>query len=102
MNKVENGEERISRCNGSLYFPISHQEGGFFSAEDADSLPTASSKEKKEGAFCVWKREEVYKLLPQAVPDKEGVTYADVFVHHYGVEKEGNVDPFKVRGGWGI
>lgn len=29
-------------------------EGGFYSAEDADSLPTEESDEKKEGAFYVW------------------------------------------------
>ncbi|VDL85666.1 unnamed protein product [Nippostrongylus brasiliensis] len=33
---------------------LSHEEGGFYAAEDADSLPKADSCEKKEGAFYVW------------------------------------------------
>ncbi len=35
---------------------MTHAGGGFYSAEDADSLPAADAKEKKEGAFYVWER----------------------------------------------
>ena len=38
---------------------MTHPEGGFYSAEDADSLPSEGAKEKKEGAFYVWERQEV-------------------------------------------
>ena len=33
---------------------LTSTEGGFFSAEDADSLPSHESTVKKEGAFYVW------------------------------------------------
>lgn len=38
-------------------------EGGFYSAEDADSLATPESTEKVEGAFYVWKKDEIENLL---------------------------------------
>ena len=41
---------------------LTHSQGGFFAAEDADSKPVASSLEKKEGAFCVWDWEDTSKL----------------------------------------
>jgi uncharacterized protein YyaL (SSP411 family) len=40
-----------------------HPMGGYFSAEDADSLPEAGSDGKLEGAFCVWTKEEMTNLL---------------------------------------
>lgn len=34
---------------------LRNPEGGFYSAEDADSLPAdQNAKKKREGAFCVW------------------------------------------------
>ncbi|XP_009067463.1 PREDICTED: spermatogenesis-associated protein 20 [Acanthisitta chloris] len=75
---------------------LSDQTGGFYSAEDADSYPTTTSGEKREGAFCVWTAEEISALLPDPVEGAtEGMTLGDVFMHHYGVEKTGNVDPMK-------
>ncbi|XP_070186193.1 spermatogenesis-associated protein 20-like isoform X2 [Littorina saxatilis] len=74
---------------------LSHPEGGFYSAEDADSLPTPQSKEKKEGAFCVWTWEELHSLLADKVPGQDSLTLADVFCHHCGCRKEGNVDPMQ-------
>lgn len=75
---------------------LSNQSGGFYSAEDADSYPTPLSKEKQEGAFCVWSAEEIRQLLPDLV---EGIlerkTMADVFMHHYGIKEDGNVNPMK-------
>ncbi|MBV8899206.1 MAG: thioredoxin domain-containing protein [Verrucomicrobia bacterium] len=61
-------------------------EGGFYSAEDADSLPaTPGAAEKREGAFYVWTREEVdQRLTPAESP---------VFCRTFGVEGGGNVDP---------
>ncbi|GAB5588575.1 hypothetical protein Unana1_03475 [Umbelopsis nana] len=64
---------------------LQHNEGGFYSAEDADSLPTFSATKKLEGAFCVWKKSELKDIL--------GDTDADIFSHHFGVEDNGNVDP---------
>jgi len=72
---------------------LSHPAGGFYSAEDADSLPTALSEDKKEGAFCVWMWEELQELLAGGAVGKDGATLADVFCHYYGVKEGGNVDP---------
>nr|XP_030143581.3 spermatogenesis-associated protein 20 isoform X2 [Taeniopygia guttata] len=73
---------------------LSDQAGGFYSAQDADSYPTATSREKREGAFCVWAAKELRALLPDPVEGAtEGTTLADVFMHHYGVKEAGNVDP---------
>ncbi|KAA0183360.1 hypothetical protein HAZT_HAZT002106, partial [Hyalella azteca] len=77
---------------------LSHESGGFYSAEDADSLPTADSTEKKEGAFCVWRHDEVLNLLDgMKVSSDEGsdVNIAELFCHHYSVVSAGNVDPYK-------
>ena len=73
---------------------LAHSEGGFFSAEDAESAPNASNpNQKEEGAFYVWTRREVEMLLPPGE--------AEVFVRHFGVEKNGNVldDPHGVFAG---
>lgn len=50
-------------------------EGGFFSAEDADS-------EGEEGLFYTWKKEEIYKLLPK--------NEANEFIAIFGFEDDGN------------
>ncbi|XP_036428697.1 spermatogenesis-associated protein 20 isoform X3 [Colossoma macropomum] len=72
---------------------LSHKSGGFYSAEDADSLPTPESGEKREGAFCVWTAGEVRELLSDTVEGAtEGATQADIFMHHYGVKDQGNVE----------
>ncbi|KAM9281120.1 spermatogenesis-associated protein 20 isoform 2-T2 [Morus bassanus] len=75
---------------------LSDQAGGFYSAEDADSYPTTTSGEKREGAFCVWAAEEIRALLPDPVEGAtEGTTLGDIFMHHYGVKETGNVNPMK-------
>ncbi|MDD8018631.1 MAG: thioredoxin domain-containing protein [Bacteroidota bacterium] len=57
-------------------------EGGFYSAEDADSADAETSLHKIEGAFYVWTKSEIEKhLTPQE---------AKVFCHFYGVEESGN------------
>jgi uncharacterized protein YyaL (SSP411 family) len=58
-------------------------EGGFYSAEDADSLPAAGAEQKLEGAFYVWTQAEIDAALsPEEAP---------VFRRTYGVEQQGNV-----------
>ncbi|KAJ3076898.1 spermatogenesis-associated protein 20 [Podochytrium sp. JEL0797] len=57
-------------------------QGAFYSAEDADSLPTANSGHTKEGAFAVWESSEIDTHLG---PD------AALFKFHYGVNPGGNV-----------
>ena len=80
------------------------KEGGFFSAEDADSeIPVAAvydrrpddrdsgpkalgghrpPLQKKEGAFYVWNKEEIDAALGSS---------AEIFNFHYGVKPDGNV-----------
>ena len=61
---------------------MTHPEGGFFSAEDADSLLSHGRPEHAEGAFYVWSREEIVDAL--------GADEASIFCRHYGVEEVGN------------
>jgi len=69
---------------------LTHPEGGFYSAEDADSLPpdapstSHDSPTKSEGAFYIWRDEEI----GQALADD-----ADVFRLRYGILPDGNA-PF--------
>ncbi len=64
-------------------------EGGFYSAEDADSLTDASQSVKKEGGFYIWKAEEIKSLLTEE-------EYR-AFSIKYDVRENGNVaaDPHK-------
>ncbi|XP_077595715.1 spermatogenesis-associated protein 20 [Stigmatopora nigra] len=75
---------------------LSDKSGGFYSAEDADSLPNSGAPEKREGAFCVWTASELRRLLAD-VPAGAGhsASLADIFMHHYGVKEQGNVAPQK-------
>src|SRR5277367_3570775 len=63
---------------------MTHPEGGFYSAEDADSvIDPANPKEKGEGAFYIWSAEE----LKHALSDHQYKRFASI----YGVEPNGNV-----------
>ena len=64
---------------------MTSQEGGFYSAEDADSLIKQGSTEHAEGAFFVWTKEEIEGALPSEE--------ATLFCEHYGVRSDGNVNP---------
>lgn len=57
--------------------------GGFYSAEDADSLYRPTDKEKREGAFYVWTLKEFQTIL--------GDRDADILARYYNVKDEGNV-----------
>ncbi|MBA2243137.1 MAG: thioredoxin domain-containing protein [Chthoniobacterales bacterium] len=61
-------------------------EGGFYSAEDADSevvtgIDAPGHNRKAEGAFYVWTKAEIDVALGEV---------ADLFSFHYGVEANGN------------
>jgi uncharacterized protein YyaL (SSP411 family) len=58
-------------------------EGGFYSAEDADSPDPARPDVKREGAFYLWTRAEIDAVA--------GKPEADWFAYAYGVEEKGNV-----------
>ena len=57
--------------------------GGFYSAEDADSLIAHGKPEHAEGAFYVWTKEEVDAMLGAD---------AAFFCTHFGVKPGGNVE----------
>ena len=67
---------------------LMHPDGGFFSAEDADSLPPERaddpSAHKMEGAFYIWRDDEIGEVLGAD---------ADIFRMRYGVLPQGNA-PF--------
>jgi uncharacterized protein YyaL (SSP411 family) len=64
---------------------MTHPEGGFYSAEDADSvIDPAHPHEKGEGAFYVWSWAELEALL--------GAENAALFAYRYGAERDGNVE----------
>ena len=65
---------------------MTSKEGGFFSAEDADSPVVAAGAdldhlETKEGAFYVWTKKEIDDALGDT---------AEIFDFHYGVQPHGN------------
>ncbi|MCZ6775756.1 MAG: thioredoxin domain-containing protein [Ignavibacteria bacterium] len=76
---------------------MSHPDGGFYSAEDAESATDKDNpSEKEEGAFYVWTKSEIDEILS---PDE-----ATIFNRAYGVEEDGNVvaDPHNVFKGKNI
>jgi uncharacterized protein YyaL (SSP411 family) len=63
---------------------LAHAEGGFFSAEDADSAVDAGGTEHAEGAFYLWSADELRTVL--------GGDFK-LAAEHFGVREEGNVPP---------
>jgi uncharacterized protein YyaL (SSP411 family) len=63
---------------------LAHPEGGFHSAEDADSLPAPDAARKLEGAFYVWTEAEIREVL--------GDQRAAAFIAAYGIKADGNVE----------
>jgi len=59
-------------------------EGGFYSAEDADSTLPENPREHAEGAFYVWTSREIAEVL--------GRKANAVFNFYYGVDDSGNVE----------
>ena len=64
---------------------MTSKEGGFFSAEDADSPVAAGADrghaETKEGAIYIWTKKEIDDALGDI---------AEIFAFHYGVQPHGN------------
>ncbi len=71
---------------------MTDQEGGFYSAEDADSLPPerqgANGARKSEGAYYLWRFDEINALLGEDAP---------LVVARFGIERDGNA-PFDPHG----
>jgi uncharacterized protein YyaL (SSP411 family) len=81
------GEDFFAKVARNILQYVAHDltspEGGFFSAEDADSLPKADAARKLEGAFYVWTDAEIREVL--------GEDRVEEFCVTYGVEPGGNV-----------
>ncbi len=86
--------EKIARETADYILrDMTHHDGGFYSAEDADSLTSDENRpgmerKKAEGAFYVWEKKEINELL--------GDGPGEIFSYRYGVKPEGNaeMDPF--------
>jgi uncharacterized protein len=67
---------------------LTDEAGGFYSAEDADSVPPEQAgtpnPHKMEGAFYIWREDEVREVLGAD---------AEVFIARYGIRPDGNA-PF--------
>jgi uncharacterized protein YyaL (SSP411 family) len=67
---------------------LTDEGGGFFSAEDADSVPPedagSTGPRKMEGAFYIWREQEIRDVLGAD---------AEVFIARYGIRPDGNA-PF--------
>ena len=89
----EEGFARVARQTLEYVLrDMTHPEGGFFSAEDADSLPPElagkvsdeTHEHKSEGAFYVWKMQEIFDTI--------GKEAGDIFSYRYGVRPKGNAE----------
>ena len=82
-------ERALNRTVAYLKRDLLSPQGGFYSAEDADSLPPElagkasndSHEHKEEGSFYLWTKQEIVDALG---PDAES------FCARYGVEPDGN------------
>lgn len=68
------------------------ESGAFYSAEDAESLPTHDASEKAEGAFYLWTVAEITETL--------GEPRAPIFNAYYGIRPDGNA-PESLREAFG-
>ncbi len=74
--------EKIARdVNDYVLRDMTDKDGGFYSAEDADSILEHGKPEHGEGAFYVWTQPEIETLLGED---------AALFKKFYGVEPAGN------------
>lgn len=81
---------------GYVLNSLKNKDGGFYSAEDAESVPVekASKKNvrKEEGAYNLWQKSEIEKIL-----DKDE---SEIFNYYFGILAGGNTinDPHEVFG----
>jgi uncharacterized protein YyaL (SSP411 family) len=74
-------ETIIRETAGYVLRDLRSPEGAFYSAEDADSQSPENPEDEAEGAFYVWSKREVLKILGQ-----DGET----FCSFYGIRENGN------------
>jgi hypothetical protein len=78
-------ERHVAVLKKTLDFVIremTHPEGGFYSAQDADS-------EGEEGKFYLWSKKEIREILQDA-------SAIDIFCEHYGVTDGGNFEGMNI------
>src|SRR5579885_589915 len=82
------GDLRFARVAEDIFSyvlrDLADPDGGFYSAEDADSPDPDRLGHTREGAFYVWTKAEIIELL--------GPETGDLFCRCYGVEEHGNVE----------
>ena len=71
----------IRETAGYVLRDLRSPEGGFYSAEDADSPRPEDPEEEGEGAFYVWSKRELMEILGQD---------GEAFCAYYGIREEGN------------
>jgi uncharacterized protein YyaL (SSP411 family) len=76
LTKKDIYQQTIEECLSFIQREMTHPDGGFYSALDADS-------EGVEGKFYVWDKKEIEDVLA----DKRVI---DIFCTYYGVTEEGN------------
>ena len=91
-NQIKESKQYQRTISQSLNFLLNHmqnKQGGFYSAYDADSTRPDKPGEHGEGAYYVWKKSELDKILNK----KE----QKLFYTHFNIQKNGNVnsDPQK-------
>ena len=80
ISKDENFKEKVCEIFEYVFRNLTSKEGGFYSAEDADS-------EGVEGKFYLWKENEIIDVLGEG---------AEEIISAYNVKEKGNFsDPFK-------
>jgi uncharacterized protein len=84
--KQATGDERFSWLARDIFDyvlrDLTAPAGGFYTAEDADSLVAQGKSEHAEGAFYVWTHDEIAHALGEDAP---------FFCAHFGVASAGNV-----------
>ncbi len=61
---------------------MTDSQGGFYSAEDADSIDEHDRSRHGEGLFYLWQQAEIIDLL--------GAEHGEIFIFFYGVQADGN------------
>lgn len=99
--KVTRENFYLEQCEKTFEYLVTdlrHAEGAFYSGEDADSLPSHTSKDKIEGAFYAWSYDEIRELFEQAAPGRfpgcpEPEMNLKIFCDYFDVQEAGNVTP---------
>ncbi|MCQ9205727.1 MAG: thioredoxin domain-containing protein [Omnitrophica bacterium] len=84
--QITNKKEYARVAQGILDFVLADMQntkGGFYTAFDADSRDPYSPKEKKEGSFYLWEKQEIVKVL--------GKKDSQIFNYYFGVKDKGNI-----------